>query len=126
MKSIRSTVVLFALLSSASLLAQEPYKRPPQDVVDIVDAPPIPSASLSPGGRFLLLTEHESMPDIAYMSQPLLRLAGMRITPGYNSRQRTSFNTGFLIKGLADNAEVRVKVPPRSKLGYATWSTDEK
>lgn len=126
MKSIHTGVVLFVLVAAASSIAEKSYRRPPQEVVDIVDAPPIPSASLSPGGHYLLLTEHESMPDIAYMSQPLLRLSGVRITPDYNSRQRTSFNAGFLIKRLADNTELRVKVPPKSKLGYATWSDDEK
>ncbi len=57
--------VVISLFVSLSLFAQAPYKLPPQDVIDIVVAPPTPRASLSPGSHYLLLTEYESMPDIA-------------------------------------------------------------
>lgn len=118
--------VVISLFISLSLFAQAPYKLPPQEVIDIVEAPPTPRASLSPGGNFLLLTDYESMPDIATMSQPLLRIAGMRITPNTHSSQRTSFNTGFLIKALADRSELRVKVRAGAKLGEAKWSDNDK
>jgi len=73
----------------------------------------------------MLLTEYESMPDIAHMSQPLLRIAGLRITPAYNSRQQTSFSTGFLLKALTDDSDIRVKLPTGAKLGYAKWSDND-
>lgn len=90
-----SFAVVVSLLLTSSLFAQTPYKLPPREVIDMVEAQPTPRASLSPDHQFLLLTEYESMPDMAYMSQPLLRIAGMRITPDTNSRQRTSFNAGY-------------------------------
>ena len=44
------------------LAAQEPYKTPPKEIVDILSAPPTPRVLLSPGGDRLLLIESESMP----------------------------------------------------------------
>ncbi|NIO49576.1 MAG: prolyl oligopeptidase family serine peptidase [Candidatus Aminicenantes bacterium] len=117
-------IFAFIFLSILPLSAQEPYKLPPKEVVDIVDAPPLPRAIISPKGDFMLLAEYESMPSIAYMAQPLLRLAGMRITPLYNSRQQTLFYTGFTIKSIKDGSTKRIALPEGAKLGYPRWSVD--
>ncbi|NIM58996.1 MAG: S9 family peptidase, partial [Candidatus Aminicenantes bacterium] len=92
--------------------------------MDIVDALPLPRAYMSPKGDFMLLAEYESMPSIAYMSQPLLRIAGMRITPKYNSRQQTSFNTGFTIKSIKAGSTKRINLPKGAKFGSPSWSLD--
>jgi len=99
-KTIPVAFLIFAFVFSLTIFAQEPYKLPPKEVIDIVDAPPLPRASMNPTGDLMLLSESESMPSIAYMSQPLLRLAGTRITPRYNSRQQTSFTIGLTIKSI--------------------------
>jgi len=117
-------IFAFIFLSTPPLSAQEPYKLPPKAVVDIVDAPPIPRAIMSPKGDFMLLAEYESMPSISYMAQPLLRIAGMRITPKYNSRQQTSFNTGFTIKSIKDGSTKRITLPKGAKFGSPGWSLD--
>ncbi len=117
-------IFIFIFISSLPLSAQDPYKLPPKEVVDIVDAPPLPRAIMSPKGDFMLLAEYESMPSIAYMAQPLLRIAGIRITPKYNSRQQTSFNTGFTIKSIKDGSTKRITLPKGAKLGSPGWSLD--
>ena len=118
--------LLAALVPFAS--AQEPYKVPPQEVVDIVDAPPTPSVSMSPDGGTMALIERESMPSIAYLSEPILRIAGMRITPAYNSRQVLSFATGLSLKDIKTGVLRRVALPDGFKfasgMGGAAWSPD--
>ena len=83
-KSVSRLIVLgLAFVALLPVLAaQEPYKLPPKEVIDIVDAPPTPMVSMSPAGDTMALIERESMPSIAYLSEPILRIAGMRITPG--------------------------------------------
>jgi dipeptidyl aminopeptidase/acylaminoacyl peptidase len=120
-------ILFFALVFLTGLsLSQEPYKLPPKEVIDIVDAPPLPRASMNPTGDLMLLSESESMPSIDYMSQPLLRLAGTRITPRYNSRQITSFTIGLTIKSIKDGKETRIAVPENVKIGSTRWSLDGK
>jgi len=120
-------IILFILGFLAGFgFSQEPYKLPPKEVIDIVDAPPLPRASLNPTGDFMLLSESESMPSIAYMSQPLLRIAGTRITPNYNSRQQTFFTTGLVLKSLKDGKETRIALPEGAKLDFPRWSFDGK
>ena len=68
-------IVVFAVALAISpvLSAQEPYKLPPKEVVDIVDAPPTPMVSMSPAGDTMALIERESMPTIAYLAEPILQ-----------------------------------------------------
>jgi len=123
-KIISVSFLILAFLFSVSLFAQEPYKLPPKDVIDIVDATPPPRVSMSPNGELMLLFEYEAMPSIAYMAQPLLRLAGTRITPNYNSRQQTSFYTSLTIKSIKTGKEMKIDLPDGAKLGYPSWSHD--
>jgi len=124
MKKILSISFLVFIFLSSIVLAQEPYKLPPKDVVDIVTAPPTPRAMISPTGDTMILIEYESMPSIAYMAQPLLRIAGTRIIPKYNSRQVTSFYTGLTIKVIKDGSTIPIDLPKGAKLGSPRWSFD--
>jgi dipeptidyl aminopeptidase/acylaminoacyl peptidase len=115
-------VLLF--LSGLILQGQEPYKKPPQEIIDMVEAPPPPSASLSPDGSVVILSTYEAMPSIAYLAQPMLRLAGTRITPMNNSRQQTYFVTSFIIKTIKDGKIIPVEIPKDAKMGFPRWSYD--
>jgi dipeptidyl aminopeptidase/acylaminoacyl peptidase len=115
---------LFVFMSGLILQGQEPYKKPPQEVIDILEAPPPPQASLSPDGDTALLFTYETMPSIAYMAQPLLRLAGIRITPLNNARQQTYFMTSLTIKSIQDDTVIPVELPGDAKFGFPRWSND--
>lgn len=126
MRKTFSLFIVFILLFTPALFSQDPYKLPPKEVVDIVTAAPPPRASMSPCGEYIMLVTYKSMPSIAYMSQPLLRLAGTRITPLNNSRQQTMFYTSIIIKRIKDSAETTVTLPAGAKLGFPRWSFDGK
>jgi len=125
-RKILFLVLGVVFLLHVSLTAQAPYKLPPQDVVDIVDAPPTPRVSISPDGEMMLLIDYQSMPDIEYMAQPLLRIAGMRITPNNNCRQQTTFYTGLTLKNLNSMSVKEINLPEGAKLGFPRWSADGK
>ncbi len=126
-RAARLIPVLLALaLAAPFLAAQEPYKLPPQNVQDILNAPPTPRVSLSPNREVMLLVESESMPAIATLAQPLLRIAGMRITPANNSRQVLTFSTGLKLKTIATGQERTIDLPAGIKLTGASWSDDGK
>lgn len=119
-------IILSLLLLTGFVFSQEPYKLPPKDVVDIVTTPPPPRISISPDGETMLLVDYEAMPSLAYMSQPLLRIAGMRILPKYNARQTTTFYTGITIKKIKGGASTMVQLPEGSNLDFPRWSFDSK
>ncbi|HKB14893.1 MAG TPA: S9 family peptidase, partial [Planctomycetota bacterium] len=113
----------FLWLPSTSA-AQEAYREPPGEVVKIVDAPPLPFALLSPDGGRVALIESAAMPPLSLLAEPFLKLAGVRITPRTNDRQRTSLLTGLLLRDLPDGGERRVSFPPGLSLGVPEWSPD--
>src|ERR1019366_9451002 len=61
------------------------YQVPPEVMVKLVDAPPTPTISLSPaqgeGPRRILIQQSSSLPTIADLAEPELRLAGLRFNP---------------------------------------------
>ncbi|MEO8678161.1 MAG: hypothetical protein ABI665_03890, partial [Vicinamibacterales bacterium] len=83
------------------------YLLPPKVIVDILDAPPPPTAELSPSRDTMVLLERASMPTIAELAQPMLRLAGVRINPRTNGPHRTTNGPttkyrNLILKSVAD------------------------
>jgi dipeptidyl aminopeptidase/acylaminoacyl peptidase len=122
--AIVSVVTVLCLSLAPNLWAQEPYKLPPKEIVDILDAPPTPMVLISPARDRLALVEYESMPSIAYVSRPMLRIAGIRITPFNNSRQVLRFDTGLSLKDLKTGATRRAELPEGARFTSLTWSPD--
>lgn len=126
--SAQATIVALGLTlimaAGSVLLAQEPYKLPPKEVVAIVDAPPTPRVSMSPARDIVALIEYEAMPTIAYISQPMLRIAGIRITPLNNSRQVLSFSTGLSLKDIRTGQLRRIALPEGVKFSGLSWAPD--
>ncbi|MFH0992163.1 MAG: prolyl oligopeptidase family serine peptidase [bacterium] len=120
----RMIIILFALTVSLSLNAQIRYKVPPKEVLDIVDAPPTPSVSMSPRGDAMMLIESNAMPPLSLVVQPIHRIAGMRISPQLHARQRLNYTKGILVQQLPQGKPVRIDIPANAKIGMPLWSHD--
>ena len=75
-----STFVLVCLATAA--VAQQGYKKPPKEVLDILNAPVTPGISISPTRDNIVLSTGLRYPPLADLAQPMLCLAGRRINPG--------------------------------------------
>jgi dipeptidyl aminopeptidase/acylaminoacyl peptidase len=111
-----------ALFSDSSLDAQEGYRLPPPEVVEILDAPEAPSVVTSPDRQVLVLAHRRNMPTIAEMSQPMLRLAGLRINPMTNGSFSPSMVTGYSLMDVATGAERSVGLPSEDGWGMPMFS----
>jgi dipeptidyl aminopeptidase/acylaminoacyl peptidase len=118
--------LILACLGYSGLAAQQPYRLPPQVIVDILDTPPLPAVSVSPDRQWLLLLEQRSMPTIAELAQPMLRLAGNRINPRTTGPQLPGPITGLVLKRVADGTERRIAVPAPAALSFISWSPDSR
>lgn len=99
------------------------YRLPPKDVVEILDAPPVPLVSLSPNGEWMALGYQGSLPTMRELSAPMLRLAGRRINPRTNGLYTISPIIRLSVVNLKDGREQPVD-GPEGRLGFPFWAPD--
>jgi dipeptidyl aminopeptidase/acylaminoacyl peptidase len=133
MKHVTLPALLLALiLTPVLLLAQQPgtletgYQLPPKVIVDILDAPPPPTAIISPAQDVMALLDRASMPKIADLAEPMLRLAGSRINPRTNGPHSPASILGITFKRIADGVETKVVLPPGVRISAPGFSPDGK
>ncbi len=111
------------------LAAQEElaYQVPPKAIADIVDAPGNPFVIPSPDCKTLLVVERPALIAIADLSQPELRLAGLRINPRTNgpSLSQAAFFKSVIFKDLPTLKERPLTgLPAAARVSDLEWSPD--
>jgi dipeptidyl aminopeptidase/acylaminoacyl peptidase len=126
MSVLRTSLALVASLAFVlpSASAQEAYRLPPQEIVDIVDAPLSPWTSLSPARDSLLLMHRESLPPVAEMARPMERLAGMRLDVATNGRHGPRSVIGLSLMDLETGEERRIALPDDAGFSNFNWAAD--
>jgi dipeptidyl aminopeptidase/acylaminoacyl peptidase len=119
-----STFVVLLVVNA--VFAQEGYKKPPKEVLDILNAPVTPGVSVSPTRDNLMLSTSLRNPPLADLAQPMLRIAGRRINPASNSPHRLQYSVALMLKRVADGSEVKIDVPTGAKISGLEWSADGK
>jgi dipeptidyl aminopeptidase/acylaminoacyl peptidase len=118
-------LVLFLPFVFAESMAQSRYMVPSQELVDLVDGARNPSVSFSPDRETLLLQEVPSLPSIAEMSQPELRLAGIRINPNTNGPSRPGYVIGLTFRDMQTGRDRAVTgLPENPVITNVSWSPD--
>lgn len=118
-------VLLAALLAPAAAAAASPgYQKPPEAIRKILDLPPAPAVSLSPGRDYLVLAEQQRYPSLADLARPILRLAGLRIDPGTNGPQRLPRTTSLTLRPVAGGKDIPLELPDGARPGPLNWSPD--
>jgi dipeptidyl aminopeptidase/acylaminoacyl peptidase len=113
---------------NATALAQTAaqYKQPSPEIVKMLEASPFPTSQVSPDGRWMLLRESPAMPSIADLAQPMLRLAGTRISPRTNSSFSPQNINKLTLVDLSNNASRQIEVPVNAKISSVNFSPDSK
>ncbi|HYX40942.1 MAG TPA: hypothetical protein VE821_04555, partial [Pyrinomonadaceae bacterium] len=119
------TCLIVLLLATVPTLAQS-YRKPPQAVLDVLDAPVTPVANVSPTGELMLLATGVRYPPISDLAQPMLRLAGLRINPKTNGPQRAPYFVALSLKRISDGTETKVGLPADAHIDFPQWSPDGK
>jgi len=123
--SLLSLLIGFLIIQEISY-AQQVYQMPPKVIADIVDSPPTPSVDISPDNQWILIMEHPSLPSIEEISQPELRIAGIRINPRNNGRSRIHYYTKLTLKNIQTGNENVIQLPEDARISNIRWSPDGK
>jgi len=121
-----AAAILTPLFAISLASAQEPYRTPPQDVVDIVDAPPTPIVIVSPDNMWMALTERRAHPSIAQLAEPALGLAGIRFNRRTNGDDQPPLGVAIKLVSMEDGREWSIGLPADVQLTYPFWSPDGK
>jgi len=124
-------IIVVVLLSASSAWGQESgplkYTMPPKAIADLIDAPPTPYVSISPDNQWMLIQHWPGLPSIEEVSQPELRLAGLRINPRTNGPSRSSYLTGLTLRKISDGSDLEVTgLPEKPIINTVRWSPDSK
>lgn len=122
----RLVCVLLAIIALVPVPtgANEPYRKPPAAILRVLEAPPTPQVTIDPTRTVMVLVDRVTLPPIADLAQPMLRLAGERINPATNGPHGPRRFAGFTIKRIADGAETRVHLPPDANVSMPAWAPD--
>lgn len=120
-------LLVFLCLLSTFARSEEIYRMPPKEIVDILDAPVLPSVDVSPDRHWMLLKEYPPLIPMAELVQPELRLAGLIINPKNNGTSRITYYNKFHLKKVADGTDLKITgLPDDMKASNIKWSPDSK
>ena len=101
------------------------YQQPPQEVVDIVDAPPTPSVQPDPDRDWLAVAEEPALRTIADLAEPQERLAGIRMNPDNNGPDRPSYFVDLSLQPVSGGETVSIGgLPEEPRMRNLHWSPD--
>ena len=120
------TLVIFTLMPLLVISQVDTgYKVPPKEIADLVNAPQTPAVSVNAKGDWMLLMERPGYISIEELSQPELRLAGLRINPRTNGSSRGSNFVSLKIKSVQGDQEREIQgLPTNPLIQNVSWSPD--
>jgi dipeptidyl aminopeptidase/acylaminoacyl peptidase len=121
---MRRTLLLMVL--AIPILAELTYQKPPQEILDILNAPAPPVLGVNPTRTYATLSEIQRYPSIAEVSRPMLRLAGLRIDPPTNGLHLAPASVSITLVRTSDGNKIPVSLPPNARVSSLRWSPDGK
>lgn len=115
--------LLFLVMSAvATAHAEQTYQRPPREILEVLDAPAIPSMIPSPNAQWLVMATPLRYPPVSDLAEPQLRLAGVRINPRTNGIHGAFYWVGLTVKKLPEGPEVTMTLPPGLRGSGLRWN----
>nr|MBX2844929.1 S9 family peptidase [Saprospiraceae bacterium] len=114
----------FAFSSTAQL--DLGYQKPDKAILDLADVNLPPSTFTDSKGEIAIMLYRDQYKTIAELSEPELRLAGLRINPATNIGSRQTYYKGVKILTLKNGKEKAIKgLPEQPRISNFSWSPDE-
>ena len=123
-RRLRTLPLLLVLLPPSARAADAVYQKPPQEVLEVLHAAPLPDAFLDPAHRTILLGTPVRFPPIAEISQPFLKLAGTRVVVRNRALYGEPYWTSFERVTVADGTKGHVSLPAGAQAGAPQFSAD--
>ncbi len=116
------------MLSAITGYSQEnsEYQKPPASILELVDVERAPIVSMDSKKEQMLFYYRDAFKTLSDLSQPELRLAGLRINPQTNISSTANFFTNIKYKKLNDSDVQEIaNLPDDARIIYSSLSPDE-
>jgi len=116
--------LIATLILAPAVQAQDKYRDPPDQIRRILDAEPLPIASMSPDKTQLVMLRRPGLPSIEKVAAPDVKLGGLRFDPRTNGPTRTFDFTGIQLQAVSGGPArtVAMTLPPQATLGNIRWA----
>ncbi len=104
------------------------YQTPPAEILELVDVPLAPAVMMDEDKEWMVLLYRDAFKTIRELSQPEMRLAGLRINPVTNIGSRVSYYKSIKIQKVGDEHQGASSIeglPADAQLTSFTWSPDQ-
>ena len=116
--------LLMVAVTALPVFAKTTYRKPPKEILDVLNAPETPRIYVSPSHDYALLAKRLRYPPIAEVAEPMLRLAGVRVNPKTNGPHRITRYVGFTLLDLNGGATRELALPAGATVITPRWSPD--
>lgn len=117
-------VVLLLARPSAGQADSAPYRKPPKEILEVLDAPSLPFGLVNPTRTTLALVTPVKFPTIAELASPFHKLAGTRVVARNRSHYSDATMSAFELVKLADQSTVPVALPAGARASEPEWNAD--
>jgi len=137
MKRISATSAILLVLAAAALFmaagvwasgeSAEPaggWQSPPEDWLEVLHAPQLPSIWTAPTGEYMLLADPVLYPPLAELAAPMHKLAGMRVNPATNGYHGAHGGTSPRLVRVEGGAITRLALPADAEVLGVEWTAD--
>jgi dipeptidyl aminopeptidase/acylaminoacyl peptidase len=121
----RAAIHLFSLavlVAATPAAAQQPYQRPPREIVDILDAPAPPVPVVSPAGNAMILATPVRYRPISDLAEPMFPGAGIRINPRNNGHHLFVYYVALDLQRIPDGAALALPLPAGARVSEPRWN----
>lgn len=124
-KSVLSLFILGGITYASHAQKNLTYQKPPQSIVDLVDAPTSPIARFNAAGTLMLILQSPGFPSIEEISQPVIGLAGIKVNPITNSTEgeTSGIYNAVTVKDVQSGKEYTLSgLPEKLRMSNIAWS----
>ncbi len=123
-----STMVALVMAASAgaddSLQPAAGWQSPPEELLEVLRAPRLPSVWTAPTGEHLLLADPVLYPPLAELAAPMHKLAGIRVNPAINARHGRHGGTSPRLVRVEGGAVTPLDLPADAEVHDVDWTAD--
>ena len=125
-KTVLSILFFFSIIKAQENYS---YQKPPKEILELVDVRLPPRVLIDENRSYIVYLYRDSYKSISELSDPEIKLAGLRLNPNSNSRSRTNYYNNIMISKInqiGKGAKQVKGLPELPKLANIRWSPDQK